>query len=400
MRKRWKWIAVACALLVGTVLAVAGQGCAGGQTAIFACPDPKTLLYNPECCVVNGSGCDVPCVNPGNDLAVCCQVFAGCATDSNPDTNTNCQDWWRFWCAPDGGAASATTGGGGPTGCAGDCVPVPPFGWDGPGLFWLGPAGDAPGCPSNAPVTAYQGHTDPLAPDGGWCTACTCSLDGGSCSLPENVTARSGTCGEAGTFTTDFDPPAGWDGGCTDVPAIPAELFCGSAPCVASLTAGPLALTLPACTPSTAALVDAGLPSFGQAALACQIGAPFPAGCDGLACAPRASEAPDFTSCIFQPGVNECPAGSPYAKQYVVYSAPTFDDQRVCAPCTCRAPDSSCTATLDVFDNGACMPKHPLLTLALTSAGASCGDLLDAGPRQQADRRLRLRRRHLHARRR
>jgi hypothetical protein len=221
MGKRWKWTAVACALMLGVVFAVAAQACGPDQQEALACPDPHTGLYDPSCCVVNGSGCTAPCVNPGTELAVCCKAFVGCATDTNPDTETNCKSWFDFWCAPDGGTASATTSGG-PTGCAGDCVPLPRDGWSAPQLFWFGDAGAAPACPSDAPVTAYQGNADLVVPDAGSCTPCTCSIDGGSCSFPEHITAGSGTCDDAGTATLAFDPPADWDGGCTDVGAIGA----------------------------------------------------------------------------------------------------------------------------------------------------------------------------------
>jgi len=90
-------------------------------------------------------------------------------------------------------------------------------------------------------------------------------------------------------------------------------------------------------------------------------------------CAPRAAEAPGFLSCIFQKGDNDCPA--PYLDKHVAYSgfhAPG------CAPCLCGPPDSSCSAALSVFGDGACSPK-PLLTVDLSSAGPVCHDLPSAG---------------------
>jgi hypothetical protein len=280
---------------------------------------------------------------------------------------TNCPQWVKQFCDIDAGADGPTSS------CAGDCVPPPPAGWSGPYLLWTGAPDSVPPCPSNAPVTAYTGKTALLVPDAG-CTACTCSIAGGACSLPEHLAAGSGTCEDAGAVTVAFDPPSGWDGGCTSGDALDAGTLCAGGACLASIIAGPLVVTPPSCTPSIATLADAGAPAFTESALACENGAPFPPACNGMVCAPRAADAPGVLSCIFQPGINDCPA--PYAKQVVV--AMGFEDRRGCAPCACGASGSSCAATLSIFSDDACTSKDPL-ALALTGAGPACADLPDAG---------------------
>ena len=44
--------------------------------------------------------------------------------------------------------------------CSGACVATPPLGWEGPALLWLGADGNAPVCPSNAPIGASLAHAD------------------------------------------------------------------------------------------------------------------------------------------------------------------------------------------------------------------------------------------------
>lgn len=57
-----------------------------------------------------------------------------------------------------------------------------------------------------------------------------------------------------------------------------------------------------------------------------------------------------------------------------------FTDDRGCAPCACGASDSGCSGTLDVYEkDGTCFPKALSFTLALSSAKASCVDLIPPG---------------------
>lgn len=374
MRVHRTWILLACALLTGLVLAVGAHGC--GPAIEPECPYTLTGIYTPYCCKLFGQGCAVPCVAPAGQVDSCRSQFCELCSRPNPDDPTlDCTDWHKIWCTQDGGtdAETDTAITDGATGCAGDCVPAPPAGWDGPLLLRLGPDGTALACPSNAPVMAYQGHADLVASQAS-CTDCTCSAPSGTCAPPLQITTSALSCAANGPASRDFDGPPAWDGSCTDFDYIAAGVLCTGVPCVDSLTAGPLVLTENGCAPSAVALMNADPPTWTTSVLACQTAAPFPPACNGLFCAPSAAEAPGFLSCIFQHGDNDCPLS--YPDKHLAYA--DFDDHRGCAPCTCGAPGGSCTATLDVFKDGACT-KPVLLKLDLTAAGPSCGDLPSAG---------------------
>ena len=353
MRTHRTWIFVACVLLLGAIFVLAAQGC--GPQIDPGCPYlDGTGRYDPFCYVC----LDHPQLRGCNE----------CVTDPSLGPS--------YACYKDGGTDAATDSAitdGGATGCAGDCVPAPPFGWEGPGLLWPGTGGPAPACPSNAPVTAYQGHDGLVLPDAG-CAPCTCSTPSGTCAPPLHLHASALSCSLDGPPTRDFDPPPAWDGGCTAFDSVAAGDMCNGAPCVASLTSGPPVLTEGACTPSTAELMDAGPPSWTTVALAC-LGVYPASACHDLAltCAPRAAEAPGFLSCIFHDGDYDCPA--PYLDKHLAYSG--FNPPG-CAPCLCGPPDSDCTATLSVFEDGDCTAK-PLPPFHLSAAGPLCHDLPTAG---------------------
>jgi hypothetical protein len=339
------------ALLSGTIVGVASSGCDNTPGVIANCDYP--LLGRKD---HNGQ------------LDTCCErdpCPGHCLDEPCPDGST-----------PDGGY-DASIEAGATSSCAGECVPLPPFGWQGPGLLWLGPDGTEMACPTQAPVVAYQGHADLVLSPPASCSACSCSPPSGACSLPAQITAGSAPCAGASTFTTTFDPPDGWDGTCTNANAVPAGVMCGNTPCVRSLTVGPLAIREESCTPSAATLGDAVPPVWMTAAVAC-LGNAYPLGgcaAPGVTCAvPPPS---GFLACIFQSGDNACPA--PYVDKHVVYAS--FDDERGCAPCTCGATaGSACSATIEVFRDGACSASQELLSAPLSSDGLSCFDLLPPGP--------------------
>jgi hypothetical protein len=376
MHRRRTWIAVICGLLavLGMVLGVAAPGCGAGYTS-HLCPNPETGIYDPDCCALLNEGCAAPCVVPaGPNLQFCLDFYCSwCPGETATTTGSNCPAWVKEYCPQDGGADMD-----GATGCAGDCVPVPPLDWQGPVLLSPGPGAPAPECPSNAPVPAYTGFADPgEQPDAG-CTECACDRSTGSCAPPASIFASVLPC-DAGTLLgAAFDPPGGWDGGCTTSDAVAAGALCNGLPCVASVVAGPVVVTDDGCAPSKTAPIDAGPPGFGTAVVACK-GTLDPLGAcadPGQTCTPSAPPSSGFLTCIFQGGDNPCPAGSPYSEQHVVYAG--FDDQRGCTPCGCGAPNSSCTATLAIFGDNMCTAG--LLDVGISSAGSSCFDLQDAGP--------------------
>src|SRR5690606_18762258 len=98
--------------------------------------------------------------------------------------------------------------------CPGECVPLGPLGWSDPLLLWTGPVQEAPGCPTRAPVPAYQGHADLVAPDE--CDPCACDPPTGSCAMPTDLTAydNASCCGPGepgcgpGAAAVSFDAPS------------------------------------------------------------------------------------------------------------------------------------------------------------------------------------------------
>jgi hypothetical protein len=368
MRHRRVWIAAVffILLLSSMVFMIGVPGCDSGNEELHNCPDPESGIYDPNCCGLFNVGCAVPCVVPGSDLALCCEEYAVCETDT-----VDCGDWWQIYCGPDAGTDTD-----GATGCAGDCVPLPPDDWSAPQLFWTGPAGSTADCPSNAPVTAFRGFSDPGEPPEAGCTACSCDRSSpGSCAPPTHIFASALPCDAGAPLSAPFDPPAGWNGGCTTNEAVTAGASCGGSPCVASIVAGPMVDN--GCVPSQATPVDAGPPGWGTAAVAC-VGTLDPLGAcadHGETCTPSAPPSSGFLTCIFEDGDNPCPDGSPYSDRYVVYTS--FDDERGCTACGCGAPDFPCTAELGVFQDNMC--DVALLDAGISSVGPSCFDLPDAG---------------------
>ena len=347
MRTRRTWILLASLTLLAAIPAMVTAGC--GEAVAYDCTYPirGRLDHN---------GIDDSC----------------CHVDPCPEHCLNDPCPFPF---PDAGT-DATTSEGGTSSCSGECVPLPPFGgWEGPGLFWLGPEGSAPACPELAPVVAYQGH-DGLNVPSTSCGTCTCSASSGSCAPPLTLTASSKPCNIPGAVTSPFDGPAAWDGTCTAQDCISPDTGCNHALSVQSLTAAPLVLTEQGCTPSLVIPLSLSTPSWTTAVLACRGLATSPLGCSdrGQACVPSAMP-PDFSMCIYHEADVSCPDA--YPDKHLVYAG--FDDQRACSLCACSAPvGSSCSAALSVFKDGAC--SVPLIgSVPIGSSKSACFDLVPAG---------------------
>src|SRR5512132_4421445 len=189
MPNRRTCIFLASLTLMIAMPALLAAGCDGGGTIAYPCDHP---IFDR----LNHNGAADPCCNvdpcPGHCLNDPCPPFP------IPDAGTGAT-------VPEGGTSS----------CSGECVPLPPFGgWEGPGLFWLGPEGSAPACPEVAPVVAYQGH-DGLSAASTSCGTCSCSASSGSCAPPLTLTASSKPCYSSGAVTSAFNGPAALDGACT-----------------------------------------------------------------------------------------------------------------------------------------------------------------------------------------
>ena len=258
--------------------------------------------------------------------------------------------------------------------CHGKCVPVSPAGWSEPVLLWHGAQADEPECPSWAPTFSRQGKAD-LTWSPTTCLACACAPPTGTCAPPTTITASSMNCYATGATSTDFDPPSAWAGECTQANAIPAGAQCNGAPCVESVTMGPLVLTEGECAPSVATPPapppgPAASPTWSTSVLECGTNHGGRCGSSGEICAPDLPSPPQgFQVCIAALGDHEC------FDRFVAYTK--FNDQRTCTPCTCDAPTGSvCTGSISIYSDNACGAQLPPLVLSVWSNGEKCGDML------------------------
>lgn len=262
-------------------------------------------------------------------------------------------------------------------GCNGTCVPVSPPGWSETVLLWHGPPADLPECPSWAPAHSEQGHADLTSPPA-TCPACECKPPTGACALPATITASNAPiCTMPGNTWTSFDPPAGWAGECTQANAIPAGQVCGGAPCVQSVSIGPLILTETGCTPTIPSPPGpppgpADSPAWGTAAIACSSNHGGQCSDPGETCAPNLPPPPPgFQVCIVAFEDREC--FEPFSTKYLTYFS--HHDGRACMPCACDAPSAStCTGTISIFEDSACSAL--LLALKVGNDGPKCDEVL------------------------
>lgn len=263
----------------------------------------------------------------------------------------------------------------GPIGsCAEQCLPLPPSGWDNPGLVYIGPELQVPPCPTNAPKDGYEGYADLNAPS--ICGACQCKPATGSCGLPATITvSNSAACPNDGpdASLTPFDPPKGWDGGCTATDAIDGGQLCDGSPCVESLTIAPLLVREDGCAP-TQAPITTDPPSWGTFTRLCR-GQPIGSCADnGLVCSP--SSAPGFRACVWRYGEFSCssPELAPYTEKHVFYDG--YQDTRSCSACACDPPTgSTCSSKLSIYSDSGCATM-PSYTLSIDSTGPLCDDLI------------------------
>jgi hypothetical protein len=326
-RSRWSAYVKAGAAAVAVVSTVAWIVSACSSGTIDVC-DPaewpggvKSSGFLEDCCNLDGFDSGIP-TQPG------CPNYDG--SDAVNDTS-------------DGGDAMAD----GPIGppCSGQCVAFPPAAWDGPMLVWIGTSADAPPCPDTAPMDRFDGQGDldagPLA-----CAQCACDPPMGSCGLPPTLTGNAANCDvtNEGLTPTPFDPPSGWDGGCTSNDTL--------GPGVASITIAALTIADAGCLPSQPAPPD-DPPTWGTFARVCE-GSAVGACADFDLCVPP--PAPGFRTCVVQAGVEDCsePWFAPYTEPHVFYQG--FEDSRGCSPCTCGAPDGgTCSAEVTIYTDGVCM---------------------------------------------
>lgn len=335
-----------------------------GSAALFACDGPTLYLW--------------VCVDAeGNHVSGITQVeVCPCGCCLGPDAS-----FWPGCDLVDGGADGDASAEGDADadapleapGCSGTCVPAKLDGWDDPQLLAIGTPLAMPSCPSVAPAIIYEGYAG-LDMSPASCPTCSCAPPAGSCGLPATVTAStSAACPDdgPGAVLTPFDPPSGWDGGCTSEGAIPSGASCVAGPCIRSLTIAPLTLQESGCTSTATSGSTIPDVSWSTYAVACIGSAAGVCAKKGDFCAALAL-VDGFLECIFHDGDVACPSYGAYFERHVFYAS--ADDTRSCSACACgSAAGSTCSAEVSVYTDSAC--SSLLFADAITSSVTSCIDV-------------------------
>lgn len=228
--------------------------------------------------------------------------------------------------------------------CPGQCVPLPPVGFDGPLLLWVGPESELPDCPTDAPSPGYLGMGD--LDDSDQCPSCECTAP--ACVYPSAVAASTQDC-LGGGVATEYATPASWAGGCMTIsPAPPSPLM--------SLTSAPV--TVRPCAPVGPEVPAGGSPKLPSPliARACE-GEAVDTVCNdpALTCVPSAKPPPPgFRQCIFwiRDGEPACPGAFP--DKLTFYD--DIQDNRSCTACECTEIfPSSCLAEVKFYEDSSCM---------------------------------------------
>lgn len=350
----WKIRAGVVFLAGSAIAALVMTACYGEPTDIGSyCPDWITN----DCCP-----CPLPDVCPQPDPK-------GRPWDYAPPwglepLNDKCCAQWRSqpkWNAEpvclsdlDGGTDSGADSGSMGFCSNGACVPPAPEAWKHVAFFidWVH---EAPPCPDEAPILAFEGA--PAPPDL-LCPACSCDEPEGTCNLPTTWTVSSDVCPGVGGIKTNFDPPAGWNGACTSDKALAEGKLCGGVPCVRSMTIAPPVIEEKPCMPHASGESDLPIPKLWNGGpeapigRACLSDKPLPS-CSGKGCGGTNSE---FVACVMHDGDQACPEGWNGAR-YVLYES--IDDARECTPCGCDEPTGgTCQVKFRTFAEASCSAEN------------------------------------------
>jgi hypothetical protein len=254
--------------------------------------------------------------------------------------------------------------------CTGQCAPYSPLEWSGPSLLWIGPPSQTPTCPAAVSASGYFAYADldASAP----CPPCQCAPPAGSCGLPPAIGVSPESCeaADADGGDTPFNPPAGWDGGCTEDDAIAGGALCDGGPCAQSATIAPLTVNETGCEPVAPTVSPP--PISQSSALICEGMAPGACAITGESCLPAT---PGFAICVFQAGDHDCSASfGPYTQKVLVYI--DVSGMPSCSACTCGAPAGSvCTSKLSFYVDGMCASPASNANL-VDSTKPVCVDLI------------------------
>lgn len=287
--------------------AAGGSGGSGNQGgAAPTCDDgvQNGLEEGVDCGGPDCPGCDEDCLN---------------GVDDNGDDLTDCAD---------------------PI-CAGyRCVPPVPDDWSGPTVVFLAP--NDPTLPDCEPdwQERFEGGRGLLPSQDDSCTDCQCGApSGGQCSGPSVDVWNASNCSGSPNDTVSMDQG---EGTCHDLGVGTYQ----------GVYSDGIFATGSSCTLSGGALVPT---SWTEEAVACS-GAETGGGCaqgDDL-CVRRPTGDFEQSACVLQEGEHDCPSGSAYSVQRVVYRG--LDDSRQCTPCSCGMNTDlpTCDGTLTVYTNDTC----------------------------------------------
>lgn len=205
--------------------------------------------------------------------------------------------------------------------------------------FWLWsgpPDATPPACPTQSDPRLGYLDTPPTFVD---CPTCTCGPSKGTCSEPSTIVASAGACPGTGTGSP-FDAPNGWDGACTAMNQV------SSAGSLSVTPAPPDTDFSHGCSPSYGYPLQT---SGGKTrALMCRPYRPTMGTCSGANEVCTYAKVDGFNVCIFGDSSKPCPVG--WTNQHAYY-----DDLDECS-CSCGSPaGATCSATVEVFSDDACV---------------------------------------------
>jgi hypothetical protein len=217
------------------------------------------------------------------------------------------------------------------------CVPEAPMGWTGPVLLYEGSPALKPSCGQIGAADSFVGSNNLQAPNDS-CSACSCKPQGVVCTAQALSTYSDQACT---TVKPSIAQPAAK--ACVDVNVNPPLKSYAAAPPTTALANA-------SCSPEGGVL-NASAPSWNTAALACAPST-LGSGCGAANVCALAGSAPFGSgACVWQSGVQACPAG--YPVQHTYYTGTS--DTRACAACACSGvPSGSCKMNTEVYGNTGC----------------------------------------------
>ncbi|MDI1476429.1 hypothetical protein [Polyangium sp. y55x31] len=372
---------VIAACLGGAAIAVPACLAPGGYVAAD-CPlqDNGLLAIPEECC---------PCIFREEcwDADPPPQPPEHCRTGCAPDVPFECcpcptPEWCPEgksprtlapWCSSldggsDGSMSSLCTGG--------TCTPPAAGDWKGPVSFWQGWDMEAPTCPEDAPILAFEAWAEPPPLS---CGTCECDPPEGTCKLPETWTVSSAACTPDPNLgvKTNLDPPTNWDGTCNEDKSIQSGKLCGGVPCVRSIMISPPTIEELPCKPHLVGDPEPSIPHAWEGGpqtplgKACTSATPAPSCVEaaGKVCVPTP---PSFSSCVYREGDHPCPEG--WGERQLLYQH--VEDKRTCAECTCSEPSGGfCNTKFRLFSGAGCTIEEAAFNVS-SGMSSPCHDLM------------------------